>query len=64
MIDDQPTEPYSMTMEKWKEMKDVMEFLNDRTWLYHEMSAYAMKIRTSVLNRYWQTTFLTKWSQI
>ena len=53
MIDDHPTQPDSMTMEKWKERKDVMEYLNDRTWPYHSMSAYAMKIRTTVLNRFW-----------
>ena len=31
-----------------------MEHLNDRTWPYHGMSACAMKIRTSVLNRFWR----------
>ena len=31
-----------------------MEYVNDRTWLYHGMSGYAMKIRTSVLNRFWR----------
>ena len=49
MIDDHPTQPTSMTMEKWKERKDLMEYLSDRTWPYHGMSACAMKIRTSVL---------------
>ena len=48
VIDDHPTQPYSMTMEKGKERKDVMEFLNDG------MSAYAVKIRTSVLNSFWK----------
>ena len=43
-----------MTMEKWKERKDLMEYLNDRTWPYHGMSVYAMKIRSSVLNRFWR----------
>ena len=32
----------------------MMEFLNDRTWPHHGLSACAMKIRTSVLNRFWQ----------
>ena len=50
VIDNHPTQPYSMTMEKWKERKDLMEYLNDRTWPYHGMSAYAMKMWTSVLN--------------
>ena len=54
VVDDQPTQPYSKTMEKWKERKDLMGFLNDGGWTYHGMSAYARKTRTSVLNRYWQ----------
>ena len=54
VIDDRPTQPYSMTMEKWKERKEVMEFLNGRGWTYHGMSAYARKTRTSVLNRHRQ----------
>ena len=41
-------------MEKWKERKEVMEFLNDRGWTYHGMSAYARNTRTSVLDRNWQ----------
>ena len=31
-----------------------MEFLNERRWTYHGMSAYARKTRTSILNKYWQ----------
>ena len=31
-----------------------MEYLKDRTWPYSGMSTYAMKIRTSVLNRFWR----------
>ena len=31
-----------------------MEYLNDRTWPYHGMSPYAMKIRTSELNKFWK----------
>ena len=54
VIDDHPTQPDSMTMEKWKERKDSMEFWNDRTWRYHGMNAYAMKRRSSVLNRLWR----------
>ena len=54
VIDDQPTQPYSMTMEKWKERKKVMEFLNGGRSTYHGKSAYARKTRPSVLNRYWQ----------
>ena len=34
---------------KWKVRKDQVEYLNDRTWPYH-----AMKVRTSVLNRFWK----------
>ena len=52
VIDDQHTQPYSMTVEKWKEWEKVMESLNERGWTYHGMSAYARKTRTSVLNRY------------
>ena len=54
VIDDHLTQPNSMTMGKWKERKDLMEYLNDRTWSNHDMSAFAMKIRTSVLNRFWR----------
>ena len=60
MIDDQPTQPYSITMEKWKERKEKMEFLNDRGWTYHGMSACARKTRTSVLNMNWQKHFSDK----
>ena len=28
--------------------------MTDRTWPYHGMSAYVMKIRTSVVNRFWR----------
>ena len=55
VIDDHTTQPNSMTMEKWKTRKDLLENLNDRTWPSHGMSAYAMKIRTSVLNRFWRS---------
>ena len=41
-------------MEKWKEMQDLVDSQNDRTWPYHGMSPYAMKIRTSVLNKFWK----------
>ena len=54
MIDDHPTQPNSMRIEKWKERKDLMEYLNDRIWPYHGMGAYDMTIRTSVLNRFWR----------
>ena len=54
VIDDHSTQADSTTIEKsGKERKDMMDFLNDRTWSYHSMSAYAMKIRTSVLNKSW-----------
>ena len=43
-----------MTLEKCKARKEVMESLNDRSGANHGMSAYARKIRRSVLNRYWQ----------
>ena len=54
VIDFHSTQPNSMTMEKWKERKDSIEYLNDRTWRYHGMNAYAMKIRSSVLTRLWR----------
>ena len=44
VIDDQPNQPYSMTMESCDERKEVMEFKYDRGWTYHGMSAYAWKI--------------------
>ena len=56
MIDDHPTQRNSTTMEKWKERKDLMEYLNDRTWPYHSTSACTMKIRTSVLKRFLEET--------
>ena len=31
-----------------------MEHLTDRTWPYHGMSPHAMKVRTSVLNKFWK----------
>ena len=31
-----------------------MEYSNERTWSYHSMSLYAMKMRTSVLNSFWK----------
>ena len=46
-----PLGPAPMTQEKWKERKDQMDHPNDRTWPYHGMSLYAMKIRTSELNK-------------
>ena len=51
VIDDQHHQPYSMTLEKWKARKEVVESLNDRSWAYHGMSAYARKTRRSELNR-------------
>ena len=45
VIDDHPNRPSSITLEKWKEIKDQMGHLNDRTWPYHGMSPYAMKVR-------------------
>ena len=60
VADDQHTQPYSVTMETWKERQEVMESLNDRGWTYHGTSAYARKTSTSVLNRYWQTYFSDK----
>ena len=35
-------------------MKDQMEHLNEKTRPYHDMSLYAMKVRASVLNRFWR----------
>ena len=54
VIDEQHYRPYSVTVEKWKERKEVMESLNDRGWAHQGMSAYAGKTRRSVLNRHWQ----------
>ena len=39
---------------KVKGKKDQMEYVNDRTWPYHGMSLCAVKLRTSVLNRFWR----------
>ena len=54
VIDDHPTWPNPKTLEKWKERKDQVEYVNDRTWPYHGMSPYAMKIGTSVLSKFWK----------
>ena len=54
VIDRHPTQPSTMTLEKWKDRKDQMEYFNDRTWPYHGMSLQAMKLRTSVLNTFWR----------
>ena len=50
-----PTQPNSMTVEKPKERKRS-DGISEWTGFapYHGMSAYAMKIRTSVLNRFWK----------
>ena len=53
-IEDHPNRPSSITLEKWKEIKDQMEYLNDRTWPYHGASPCAMKVRASVLNKFWR----------
>ena len=47
-------QPYTVTIETWKERKESMEHLNDRTWCYHGMNADVMKIRSSVLNSFWR----------
>ena len=54
VIEDHPARPSTMTLEKWKEMKDQMEYSNDRTWPYHGMSPYAIMGRGSVLNKFWR----------
>ena len=54
VIDDHPTRPGTMTLEKWKERQDQMEYSIDRTWPYHGMSRHAMKVRASVLNKFWR----------
>ena len=54
VIDDHPARPSTLTLEKWKQMKDQMEYSNDRTRPYHGMSPYAMKVRASVLNKFWR----------
>ena len=61
VIDDHTIVPNFMTMERWKERKDLMEHRNDRTWPYHGMNVYAMKIRTSVLNRFWRDQISEKY---
>ena len=52
VIDDHPTQPNSMILEKWKQRKDLMEYLDDRGWTYHGMIACARKTRTSVLKNF------------
>ena len=52
--DDHPARPSTIALQKWKEMKDQMEYSNDRTWPYHGGSPYAMKVRASVLNTFWR----------
>ena len=54
VIDDHPNRPSSITLEKWKEIKDQMKYLNDRTGPYHGMSPHATKVRASVLNTFWR----------
>ena len=49
-----PNRPSSITLQKWKEIKDQMECLNDRTWPYHGTSPCAMEVRASVLNNFWR----------
>ena len=39
----------------------MMRYLNDSTWPSHGVSACAMKIRTSVLNRFWRDHFSDKY---
>ena len=55
VIDEHPIRPSTTTLEKWKEMKDQMEYSNDRTCPNHGMSPCAMKVRASVLNRFWRS---------
>ena len=31
-----------------------MEYLNNRTWPYHRMVLYALKVRASVLSNFWR----------
>ena len=52
VIDDHPAWPSTMTLEKRKEMKDQMAYLDDRTWQYHGVSPYAIKVRASMLNKF------------
>ena len=59
-VDDHPNRPNPMTLEKWKERKDQM---NDRTWPYHGMSPYAMRIRPSVLEKFWKDHISDKYGQ-
>ena len=54
VIDDHPIQLSTMTLEKWKDRKEQVKYFNDRTWPYHGTSPYAMKLRTSVLNKFWQ----------
>ena len=54
VIDDHPTRPSTKTLGKWKERKNQMEYVNDRTWPYHGMSPNALKVRASVLNKIWK----------
>ena len=52
MIDDHPHSAEFYVNGK-VERKDLMEYLNDRDVAVSRMSAYTMKIRTSVLNKFW-----------
>ena len=54
VIDDHPTQPISMTAETWKEKKDSMEYLNDRTWRFHAITDYVLRTGSSVLHRFWR----------
>ena len=38
-----------------------MEYLNDRTWPYHGMIFCALKVRASVLNKFWRNHISDKY---
>ena len=40
-----------------------MEYLSARTWPYHGMSPYAMKMTTSVLNKFWKDHISDKYGR-
>ena len=54
VIDDHPDEPVLVTARTWKDRKDSMELMAGRTWHYHGMVNFALRTRTSVLQRFWR----------
>ena len=53
VIGDRP-EPLLMTAGTWRDRKDSMEAVIGQTWHHHGMDDYALRKRTSVLQRFWR----------